>query len=206
MTTAKTTTKKSATNKSAIDSIVAQSGAIAITIKTRSKTSAKTIKALEPLATAMLATGEAISTELLARLPQDTVAFQCFAQNATSTAQLFSWFDENQASLTRKTKEGKLLLNMAGAYVSAFGITHNKEQDGALKEYPFYKRFSNALQQWAKRNGGVEKRASGSVTDAVAAYLDKKEKEDIKALEDSLIAWIFKHEDILQRILDSKAV
>ena len=204
MTTAKSTTKAPAKN-SAINSIVAQSGAIAITVQTR-KASAKTLKAFAPLATAMNATGDDTTAELLARLPQNTVAYKVFTNQALGTAQLFSWFDDNKPRLTRVTKDGKTLLDMAGAYVSAFGITHNKEQDGALKDYPFYKKFSNALQQWAKRNGGVEKRASGSVTDAVAAYLDKKEKEDIKALEDSLVAWVLKHEDILQRILDSKAV
>ena len=199
MTTAKTTTKKSATNKSAIDSIVAQSGAIAITIKTRSKTSAKTIKALEPLATAMLATGEATSTQLLSRLPQNTVAFKVFSSQVLGTAQLFSWFDENQASLTRTTKDGKTLLDIAGAYCAAFGIIHDKAH-GALKNMPFYKKLSNALQQWAKRQGGFEKRASGSVTDAVAAYLNKKDKEDSKALSDSLTAWVLKSPPILARI------
>ena len=193
------------TKKSAINSIAAQAGALTVTVQTR-KTSAKTIKALEPLATAMLATGEATSTELLSRLPNDTVAFKCFAQNATSTAMLFAWFDENQARLTRTTKDGKSLLDIAGAYVAAFNIVHDKAVDGPLKGYPFYKKFSNALQQWAKHNGGVEKRPSGAISDAVGAYLDKKEKEDIKALEDSLVAWVLKHEDILNRIINSKAV
>ena len=205
MTTAKSTPKSTAKKSTAINAVTAQAGAIAITVQTR-KASAKTIKSLEPLATAMLETGEEISAELLSRLPQDTVAFKCFASQALGTAQLFAWFDENQASLTRATKEGKTLLNMAGAYVSAFNIVHDKARDGALKEYPFYKRFSNALQQWAKRKGGFEKRASGSITDAIASYLDKKEKEDIKALEDSLVAWVLKHEDVLNRIINSKAV
>ena len=204
MTTAKSITKSPAKN-AAINSIVAQSGAIAITVQTR-KASAKTIKALEPLATAMKVAGDETTVELLSRLPQDTIAFKCFASHAMSTAQLFAWFDDNQTSLTRKTKENKVLLNMAGAYVAAFNIVHDKARDGALKEYPFYKRFSNALQQWAKRQGGFEKRASGAITDAVGAYLNKKQQEDSKALEDSLVAWVLKHEDILQRILDSKAV
>ena len=206
MTTAKAAAKKPTAKKvTAINSIVAQSGAIAITVQTR-KASAKTLKAFAPLATAMNATGDDTTAELLARLPSDTIAYKVFSSHALGTAQLFAWFDENQASLTRKTKEGKVLLNMAGAYVSAFNIVHDKERDGALKNMPFYKKFSNALQQWAKRQGGFEKRASGAITDAVGAYLDKKEKEDIKALEDSLVAWVLKHEDILQRILDSKAV
>ena len=207
MTTAKSTTKSTAKKSTAINAVTAQAGAtaIAITVQTR-KASAKTIKALEPLATAMLATGEDTSPALLARLPQDTVAFKCFASQALGTALLFAWFDDNQASLTRTTKDGKSLLNMAGAYVSAFNIVHDKARDGALKEYPFYKKFSNALQQWAKRKGGFETRASGAITDAVGAYLDKKQQEDSKALEDSLVAWVLKHEDILQRILNSKAV
>jgi len=205
MTTANLKVKPTAKKSTAINAVTAQAGAIAITVQTR-KASAKTIKALEPLATAMLATCEETSAELLSRLPSDTIAYKVFSSHAMGTAQLFAWFDNNQASLTRKTKEGKLLLNMAGAYVSAFNITHNKATDGALKAYPFYKKFSNALQQWAKRQGGFDKRASGSITDAIASYLDKKEKEDIKALEDSLVAWVLKHEDILNRIINSKAV
>ena len=205
MTTAKSTTKSTAKKSTAINAVTAQAGAIAITVQTR-KTSAKTIKALEPLATAMNTINDGTSTELLARLPQDTVAFKCFASQALGTALLFAWFDDNKTSLTRTTKDGKHLLNMAGAYVSAFNITHDKARDGALKEYPFYKKFSNALQQWAKRRGGVEKRTSGTITDAVGAYLDKKEKEDSQALSDSLVAWVLKNEDILNRIINSKAV
>ena len=195
--------KKSSVN--AINSIVAQAGTIAITVQTKAA-SAKALKALEPLVSAMNTTGEETSAELLARLPQNTVAFKVFSQNALGTAQLFSWFDDNRTLLTRTTKDGKLLLNMAGAYVSAFDISHDKAVDGPLKGYPFYKKFSNALQQWAKLNGGVSQRASGAITDAIAAYLDKKEKEDAAALSDSLVAWVLKNEDILQRILDSKAV
>ena len=207
MTTAKAAAKKPTAKKvTAISAVTAQAGAIAITVQTRKAASAKTIKSCAPLVSAMNTTGEETSTELLSRLPSDTIAYKVFSSHALGTAQLFAWFDENQASLTRTTKDGKSLLNMAGAYVSAFNIVHDKARDGALKEYPFYKKFSNALQQWAKRQGGFEKRASGSITDAIAAYLDKKEKEDIKALEDSLVAWVLKHEDILQRILDSKAV
>ena len=206
MKTAKPTAKKPTAKKvTAINAVIAQSGAIAITVQTR-KASAKTIKACEPLLSAMRATGEDTSAELLARLPTNTVAFKCFAQNATSTAQLFAWFSSNQERLKRKTREGKTLLNVAGAYCAAFNIAHNKDQDGALKAYPFYKRFSNALQQWAKMNGGVEKRASGAITDPVAAYLDKKAKDNAAALEDSIVAWVLKHEAVLQRILDSKAV
>ena len=212
MTTAKQSTAKQSTAKqstakqsTAISAVTAQAGALTVTVQTR-KTSAKTIKSCAPLAVAMNTTGEETSAELLARLPQDTVAFKCFASQALGTALLFAWFDDNQTSLTRTTKDGKTLLNMAGAYVSAFNITHDKATDGALKAYPFYKKFSNALQQWAKRKGGFEKRASGAITDAVAAYLDKKEKEDIQALEDSLTAWVLKHEYILNRIINSKAV
>ena len=200
------TTKATKSAATAMNSIVAQSGAITVQVKTRSKTSAKKLKEVAPLATAMLAINEETTVELLSRLPRDTVAFQVFSSHAMSTASLFAWFDENQARLTRKTKEGKTLLNVAGAYCAAFDIEHNKARDGALKAYPFYKRFSNALQQWAIRRGGVEKRASGSVTDAIASYLDKKAKEDIKALEDSLVAWVLKHEDVLNRIINSKAV
>ena len=203
--TAKQSTAKQSTSINAVTAVTAQAGALTVTVQTR-KTSAKKLKSCAPLVSAMLAIGEDTSTELLSRLPQDTIAFKCFAQNATSTAALFAWFDDNQSSLTRTTKEGKTLLNMAGAYCSAFNISHDKAVDGALKEYPFYKRFSNALQQWAKRQGGFEKRASGSITDAIAAYLDKKEKEDIKALEDSLVAWVLKHDAILNRIINSKAV
>ena len=198
--TAKAT--KSAAKNAVINAVTAQSGAIAITVKTR-KASAKQLKACEPLATAMQVAGEDTSPALLARLPQDTVAFKCFAQNATSTAQLFSWFDENQPRLTRQTKEGKKLLDIAGAYCAAFNIVHDRAIDGPLKGFPFYKKFSNALQQWAKMNGGVSKRASGAITDAVASYLDKKAKENAAALSDSLTAWILKNEDILARILES---
>lgn len=190
-----TTTKKSPAK---INSIVSQSGALTVTVQT--KASAKTIKALEPLVSAMNAINENTSTELLTRLPQDTVAFRVFSSHAMSTAALFAWFDENQASLTRKTKENKVLLNVAGAYVSAFNITHDKAVDGALKAYPFYKKFSNSLQQWAKRSGGVEKRASGAITNTISAYLDKKQQEDAAALSDSLVAWVLKNEDILQRV------
>ena len=179
-------------------------GAIVVTVKTRA--SAKQLKSCEPLLSAMRATGEDTSAELLARLPTNTVAFQVFSQNATSTASLFAWFDENQASLTRTTKENKILLDIAGAYASAFDISHDKERDGPLKHMPFYKRFSNALQQWAARRGGVSKRASGSTTDVVGAYLDKKLLDNAAALSDSLTAWVLKHETILKRILESKAV
>ena len=196
-----TTTKKS----TSINSITAQAGAIAITVQTR-KTSAKTIKALEPLATAMLATGEDTTTQLLARLPSDTIAYKVFSSHALGTAQLFAWFSSNQESLTRTTKEGKILLDMAGAYVAAFNIVHDKARDGALKNMPFYKKFSNALQQWAKRHSAVEKRPSGAISDAVAAYLDKKSSDNAAALSDSLVAWVLKHEDILNRIINSKAV
>ena len=201
---AKPTAKKPTAKKSAIDSVDAQAGAIAIaiTVQTR-KASAKSCA---PLRAAMLATGEDVGVELLARLPTTTIAFKHFASQANSTAQLFAWFDDNQPRLTRLTKDGKLLLNMSGAYVSAFNIVHDKDTDGPLKGFPFYKKFSNALQQWAKHNGGVEKRASGSITDAIAAYLDKKEKEDSQALADSIVAWVLQNEGVLQRILDSKAV
>ena len=208
MTTAKATAKKPTAKKvTAINSITAQAaGALTVTVQTRLPC-AKTIKSCAPLATAMLATGEDTSAELLARLPKTTIAFKCFAQNATNTAQLFAWFSSNQESLTRTTKEGKILLDMAGAYVSAFNITHNKARDGALKEYPFYKRFSNALQQWAKKyNKTIGKRASGAISDTIGAYLDKKLSDNAAALSDSLTAWVLKNEDILQRILDSKAV
>ena len=206
MTTAKSTTKSTAKKSTAINAVTAQAGAIAITVQTRKAASAKQLKSCAPLVSAMNTINDGTSAELLARLPQDTVAFKCFASQALGTALLFAWFDDNKTSLTRTTKDGKHLLNMAGAYVAAFNIVHDKARDGALKEYPFYKKFSNALQQWAKRNGGVEKRASGSLTDAVGAYLDKKEKEDSKALEDSLVAWVLKHEDVLNRIINSKAV
>ena len=201
------TTKATATAKksTSINSIVAQSGEIAIIVQTR-KASAEQLRELKPLAAAMKVAGEDTSAELLARLPKNTVAFKCFAQNATSTAQLFAWFSSNQERLKRKTREGKTLLNVAGAYCAAFNIAHNKDQDGALKAYPFYKRFSNALQQWAKMNGGVEKRASGAITDPVAAYLDKKAKDNSAALEDSIVAWVLKHEAVLNRIINSKAV
>ena len=207
MKTTKQSTAKAAINS--IDSIAAQAGALTVTVQTvqtRKAASAKTIKELAPLAAAMKVAGEETSPELLARLPPDTVAFQCFAQNANSTAKLFAWFDENQACLTRTTKEGKTLLDMAGAYCSAFNIVHNKTNDGPLKGYPFYKRFSNALQQWAKRNKNIEKRASGAITDAIASYLNKKEKEDSEALEDSIVAWVLKSPPILNRIIYSKAV
>ena len=201
------TTKATATAKkvTAINAVIAQSGEIAITVQTR-KASAKTIKQLAPLVSAMQVAGEDTSAELLARLPQDTVAFKCFAQNATSTAQLFAWFSSNQERLTRKTRENKVLLNVAGAYCAAFDISHDRAIDGPLKQMPFYKRFSNALQQWAKMNGGVEKRASGSTTDVVGAYLNKKQQENADGLSDSIVAWVLKHEAVLQRILDSKAV
>ena len=205
MTTAKSTTKSTA-KKSAINSIAAQAGALTVTVQTRKAASAKQLKSCAPLVSAMNTINDGTSAELLARLPQDTVAFKCFASQALGTALLFAWFDDNKTSLTRTTKDGKHLLNMAGAYVSAFNITHDKARDGALKEYPFYKKFSNALQQWAKRRGGVEKRTSGTITDAVGAYLDKKEKEDSQALSDSLVAWVLKNEDILNRIINSKAV
>ena len=198
-----TTTKKPAkkvTANKAINAIVAQSGTITVQVQTRSKTSAKTLKAFAPLVSAMEVAGEETTPELLARLPKNTVAFQVFSSQALGTAQLFSWFDNNQASLTRQTKEGKVLLNMAGAYISAFGISHDKAADGPLKCYPFYKKFSNALQQWAKRKGGFDKRPPGSITDAVASYLDKKLSDDAAALSDSLTAWVLKNEDILQRI------
>ena len=202
------TTKNQATKsakKPAMNAVTAQAaGAIVVTVKTRA--SAKQLKSCEPLLSAMRATGEDTSAELLARLPTNTIAFQVFSQNATSTAQLFAWFSSNEQRLTRTTREGKTLLNVAGAYCAAFDISHNKAVDGPLKGYPFYKKFSNALQQWASRRGGVSKRASGAVTDPVAAYLDKKAKEDIKALEDSLVAWVLKHADVLNRIINSKAV
>ena len=153
----------------------------------------------------MKVAGEETSPEVLARLPQDTIAFKCFAQNALGTAQLFSWFDNNHASLTRQTKEGKLLLNIAGAYCAAFNIVHDK-RDGPLKSMPFYKKLSNALQQWAAKKGGFDKRPSGSITDAIAAYLDKKEKEDSALLSDSIVVWVLKHEAILARIINSKAL
>ena len=204
-TKATATAKKSAAKNAVINAVTAQSGAIAITVQTR-KASAKQLKACEPLATAMQVAGEDTSPALLARLPQDTVAFKCFSSHAMSMASLFSWFDDNRTSLTRQTKEGKTLLDIAGAYVSAFGITHNKAVDGALKAYPFYKRFSNALQQWAARQGGFDKRASGSTTDVVGAYLNKKQQENADGLSDSIVAWVLKHEAVLQRILDSKAV
>ena len=198
----KSTATKSAKKPTAtaMNSIVAQSGAITVQVKTRSKTSAKQLKACEPLVSAMRATGEDTSAELLARLPKNTIAFQVFSSHAMSTASLFAWFDDNRTILTKKTRDGKVLLDMAGAYVSAFGITHNKAVDGALKAYPFYKKFSNALQQWASRRGGVSKRASGAVTDAIASYLDKKLSDNAAALSDSLTAWVLKHEAVLQRI------
>ena len=203
----KTTTKSAAAKSAAINAVAAQAaGEIAITINTRKAASAKTIKQLAPLAMAMKVAGEATSGELLARLPTNTIAFQVFSQNALGTAQLFSWFDENEQRLTRITKDGKKLLDIAGAYASAFDISHDKERDGPLKEYPFYKRFSNALQQWAARRGGVSKRASGSITDAIASYLNKKQQENADGLSDSIVAWVLKHEAVLQRILDSKAV
>ena len=201
------TTKNQATKsakKPAMNAVTAQAaGAIVVTVKTRSKTSAKQLKEVAPLATAMLAINEETTVELLSRLPRDTVAFQVFSSQALGTAQLFAWFSSNEQRLTRTTREGKTLLNMAGAYVSAFGITHNKAVDGALKNYPFYKRFSNALQQWAARQGGFDKRASGSTTDVVGAYLNKKQQENADGLSDSIVAWILKNETILKRILDS---
>ena len=207
MKTAKPTAKKPTAKKvTAINAVIAQSGAIAITVQTRKAASAKQLKSCEPLLSAMRSTGEDTSAELLARLPTNTVAFKCFAQNATSTAQLFAWFSSNQERLKRKTRENKVLLNVAGAYCAAFDISHDRARDGALKAYPFYKKFSNALQQWAKMNGGVEKRASGAVTDPVAAYLDKKAKDNAAALEDSIVAWVLKHEAVLNRIINSKAV
>ena len=204
MKTTKATAKKSVAT--AMNSIVAQSGEIAIIVQTRKAASAKQLKSCEPLLSAMRSTGEDTSAELLARLPTNTIAFQVFSQNATSTARLFAWFDDNRTSLTRQTKEGKTLLNISGAYLAAFDIEHDRAVDGQLKHMPFYKRFSNALQQWAKMNGGVSKRASGSVTDAIASYLNKKQQENADGLSDSIVAWVLKHEAVLQRILDSKAV
>ena len=189
-----TTNKKSAS----INAVTAQAG-IAITVTTR-KESAKKLKSLEPLAVAMKVAGDETSVGLLSRLPSDTIAFQHFAQNAMGTAQLFSWFDNNQTRLTRTTKEGKYLLDIAGAYCAAFGISHDRAVDGPLKEFPFYKKFSNSLQQWAKLRGGVSQRESGSITDAVCAYLDKKERDNAAALGDSLVAWVLKNENILTRI------
>ena len=198
-----TTNKKSAAKK--LTAIAAQAGALTVTVQT--KTTAKTIKACAPLAVAMNIVGEETSVELLARLPQDTVAFKVFSSHALGTAQLFSWFDANKNSLTRTTKEGKSLLDIAGAYCAAFNIVHDRAVDGPLKNMPFYKKLSNALQQWAKKHpGGVGKRESGAISDAIAAYLNKKQQEDSKALEDSIVVWVLKNEDILQRILDSKAV
>ena len=197
MTTVKATAKK----PSAVTALTAQAGTLAITVKTR-KASAKTtaIKALEPLTAAMTAIGEATSPELLSRLPQNTVAFRCFSSHAMGTAELFAWFDENQESLTRSTKGGTTLLNIAGAYCAAFNVAHDRERDGPLKAFPFYKKFSNALQQWAKRKGGFDKRPSGSITDAIASYLDKKLAEDAAALADSIVAWVLKSPPILARI------
>ena len=196
----KSTATKSS-KKPAMNAVTAQAaGAIVVTVKTRSKTSAKQ---LAPLATAMLAINEETTVELLSRLPRDTVAFQVFSSQALGTAQLFDWFSSNQERLTRQTRENKTLLNMAGAYCAAFDISHDRAVDGPLKQMPFYKRFSNALQQWAKMNGGVEKRASGSVTDAIASYLNKKQQENADGLSDSIVAWILKNETILKRILDS---
>ena len=191
--------KPTAKKVTAINAVTAQSGALAITVQTR-KASAKQLKSCEPLATAMLAIGEETTPELLARLPKNTVAFQVFSSQALGTASLFDWFDNNPVGLTRKTKDNKVLLDIAGAYARAFGISHDKAADGPLKCYPFYKRFSNALQQWAKRKGGFDKRASGAITDAVAAYLDKKLLDNAPELSDSLVAWVLKNEDILQRI------
>ena len=201
MTTAKKQTAKKQTAKNAaMNSIVAQSGAITVQVQTRKAASAKQLKSCEPLLSAMRSTGEDTSAELLARLPTNTIAFQVFSQNATSTARLFAWFDDNRTSLTRQTKEGKTLLNISGAYLAAFNIEHDRAVDGPVKQMPFYKRFSNALQQWASRRGGVEKRASGAITDAVGAYLDKKLSDNAAALSDSLTAWVLKHEAVLQRI------
>ena len=200
------TTKKVTAAK--INAITAQAGALTVTVQTAQtrKASAKTIKALEPLVSAMNAINENTSAELLARLPQTTIAYKCFANQALGTASLFDWFDNNQPSLIRTTKDGKRLLNMYGAYISAFNITHDKARDGALKEYPFYKKFSNALQQWSAKKGGFEKRPPGAITDAIAAYLDKKEKEDSALLSDSIVVWVLKHEAILARIINSKAL
>ena len=202
MTTAKQSTAKQSTKKvtatKAIDSVAAQAGALTVTVQTVQ--TRKTSKALEPLAAAMKVAGDETTVELLARLPQDTVAFRVFSSHALGTAQLFSWFDDNRTSLTRTTKENKVLLDIAGAYVSAFNITHDKARDGALKNMPFYKKFSNALQQWAQRRGGVSQRASGAITDTIGAYLNKKQQEDAQALEDSLVAWVLKHECIMARI------
>ena len=196
------------TAKPTINAIAAQAGAISITVQTGAiaKPSAKKIKELAPLVSAMNIVGENTSAELLARLPTTTIAYKCFSSQVLGTSLMFAWFDENQTRLTRTTKDGKILLDMAGAYVSAFGISHNKTNDGPLKGYPFYKRFSNALQQWAKKRGGFEKRASGAISDAIAAYLDKKQHEDSQALSDSVVAWVLKHEEILNRIINSKAV
>ena len=204
MKTAKQSTAKATKKSASINAVTAQAG-IAITVQTRLPC-AKKIKALEPLVSAMNIVGENTSAELLGRLPQTTIAYKVFSSQALGTASLFAWFDDNRTNLTRTTKEGKLLLNMAGAYCAAFNITHNKGVDGALKAYPFYKRFSNALQQWAKRQGGFDKRPSGAITDAIASYLDKKLSDSEAALSDSLVAWVLKHEDILNRIINSKAV
>ena len=198
--TAKSTKKPAAT---AINAITAQAaGAIVVTVQSTRKASASA-KQLAPLVSAMRETGEDTTPALLSRLPRDTVAFQCFSSHAMSMASLFAWFSSNQARLTRTTRENKVLLDIAGAYCAAFDIEHDKGRDGPLKAYPFYKRFSNALQQWAARQGGFDKRASGAITDAVGAYLDKKEKENADALSDSIIAWVLKHETILKRILES---
>ena len=200
MTTAKSTKKPAAT---AINAITAQAaGAIVVTVQSTRKTSASA-KQLAPLVSAMRETGEDTTPALLARLPPDTVAFKCFSSQVLGTAQLFAWFDDNRTSLTRTTRENKVLLDIAGAYLAAFNISHDRAIDGPLKGFPFYKKFSNALQQWAKMKGGVSKRASGAITDAVGAYLDKKEKENADALSDSLTAWILKNEAVLQRILNS---
>ena len=199
---ATTTAKKLTAKPTAIDSVAAQAGAISITVQTGAiaKPSAKTIKALEPLRAAMKVAGEETSPELLARLPTTTVAYKVLSSQVLGTAALFDWFSSNQERLTRETREGKVLLNMSGAYCAAFGIVHDRAIDGPLKAFPFYKKLSNALQQWAKRNKSIEKRASGAISDAVGAYLDKKLVEDADALSDSLTAWILKREDILARI------
>ena len=205
MTTAKATAKKVTAKKvTAISAVTAQAG-IAITVQTTRKSCAKTIKACAPLAVAMNTTGEETSVELLARLPSDTIAYKVFSSQALGTAQLFSWFDDNRTSLTRKTKENKVLLNIAGAYCAAFDILHDKA-DGPLKNMPFYKKFSNALQEWAKRDKNIKKRASGAITDTVGAYLNKKLADNAAALSDSVVAWVLKNPDIFNRIVNSKAV
>ena len=208
MKTAKQSTAKQSTAKQ-LTAINAQAGELTVTVHTKTtsaKPSAKAIEALQPLRAAMKVAGDETTVELLARLPTTTIAFKHFASQATSMAALFSWFDDNRTSLTRKTKEGKTLLDIASAYVAAFNIVHDRAVDGPLKNMPFYKKFSNALQQWARLKGGVSQRASGAISDAVAAYLNKKLADNAAELSDSIVAWVLQNEGILQRILDSKAV